>query len=77
MRSTSTTGRTSSLSPLSSIETRYRGLIGLLLISPWLAGLVIFKLVPILASSRFPFQISTCSIPARPALWGSITMATS
>ena len=56
MRTTSTTGRIPSLSPLSSIETRYRGLIGLLLISPWLAGLVIFKLVPIAASFALSFS---------------------
>jgi len=33
-----------------SIETRYKHLIGLMLISPWIIGLVVFKLVPILDS---------------------------
>jgi ABC-type sugar transport system permease subunit len=39
----------------SSIETRYKRQIGLILISPWLIGLVVFKLVPILASLIFSF----------------------
>lgn len=37
-----------------SLETRYKGLIGLILISPWL-GLIIFKLVPILSSLVISF----------------------
>jgi multiple sugar transport system permease protein len=38
-----------------SIETRYKRKIGLFLISPWLIGLLIFKLVPILASLGISF----------------------
>jgi multiple sugar transport system permease protein len=40
---------------LSSTETRFKGWIGVILISPWLIGLVIFKLLPILASLFFSF----------------------
>ena len=38
-----------------SVETRFKRQIGLLLISPWLIGLVLFKLAPILASFVFSF----------------------
>ena len=38
-----------------SIETQYKRLIGLMLISPWLIGFIIFKLVPILSSLVFSF----------------------
>jgi multiple sugar transport system permease protein len=39
----------------SSIETKYKRLIGLMLISPWLIGLIVFKLVPILSSLVISF----------------------
>jgi multiple sugar transport system permease protein len=38
-----------------SIETRFKRQIGLILISPWLLGLLLFKLAPILASFVFSF----------------------
>ena len=38
-----------------SIETQYKRLIGLMLISPWLMGLIVFKLVPILSSLVISF----------------------
>ena len=38
-----------------SIETRFKRQVGLLLISPWLVGLLVFKLAPILASLVFSF----------------------
>lgn len=38
-----------------ALETRYKRLIGLMLISPWLMGLAVFKLVPILASLVLSF----------------------
>jgi multiple sugar transport system permease protein len=38
-----------------SLETKYKRLIGLMLISPWLLGFIIFKLVPILSSLVFSF----------------------
>ena len=38
-----------------SIETRFKHQVGLLLISPWLVGLLAFKLVPILASLVLSF----------------------
>ncbi|HEX5839628.1 MAG TPA: sugar ABC transporter permease [Anaerolineales bacterium] len=38
-----------------SIETRFKRQVGLLLISPWLVGLLVFKLAPILTSLVFSF----------------------
>src|SRR5678815_5683968 len=38
-----------------SVETRFKRQIGLMLISPWLLGLLLFKLAPILASFVFSF----------------------
>ena len=38
-----------------SMETRFKRQVGLILISPWLIGLLLFKLVPILASFVFSF----------------------
>jgi len=38
-----------------SVETRFKRQVGLLLIAPWLVGLLIFKLVPILASLALSF----------------------
>lgn len=38
-----------------SLETRFKRQIGLMLISPWLIGLVLFKLAPIVASFVFSF----------------------
>ena len=32
-----------------SVETRFKRMVGLMLISPWLIGLVLFKLAPIIA----------------------------
>ena len=39
-----------------SVETRFKRQVGLLLIAPWLVGLLIFKLVPILASLALSFM---------------------
>jgi multiple sugar transport system permease protein len=44
-----------SAEPRPSLETRYKYWIGLILVSPWLLGLLIFKLVPILASLALSF----------------------
>ncbi|HXD11851.1 MAG TPA: sugar ABC transporter permease [Anaerolineales bacterium] len=41
--------------PRVSVETRFKRQVGLMLISPWLIGLVLFKLAPILASFFFSF----------------------
>ena len=41
--------------PRSSVETRFKRQVGLILISPWLIGLLLFKLAPILASFVFSF----------------------
>ena len=38
-----------------SVETRFKRQVGLLLIAPWLLGLLLFKLLPILASLAFSF----------------------
>src|SRR5215510_13541861 len=38
-----------------SVETRFKRQVGLVLIAPWLLGLLIFKLVPILASLALSF----------------------
>ena len=38
-----------------SIETRFKRHMGLILISPWLIGLLVFKLAPIIASFYFSF----------------------
>ena len=38
-----------------SVETRFKRMVGLMLISPWLIGLVLFKLAPIIASFVFSF----------------------
>lgn len=46
---------TPAMNTKSSIETKYKHLIGLMLISPWIIGFVIFKLVPILASLFISF----------------------
>lgn len=44
-----------STQPKVSFETRYKYWVGLILVSPWLAGLLIFKLAPILASLTLSF----------------------
>jgi len=41
--------------PRVSVETRFKRQVGLILISPWFIGLVLFKLAPILASFVFSF----------------------
>ena len=41
--------------PRPSVETRFKRQVGLMLISPWLIGLVLFKLAPIVASFFFSF----------------------
>ena len=41
--------------PRASVETRFQRQVGLILISPWLIGLLIFKLAPILASFILSF----------------------
>lgn len=38
-----------------SVETRFKGRVGLMLISPWLAGLLLFQIVPILTSLILSF----------------------
>ena len=38
-----------------SVETRFKSKVGLMLISPWLLGLLLFKLAPIIASFVFSF----------------------
>ena len=38
-----------------SVETRFKSKVGLMLISPWLLGLFLFKLAPIIASFVFSF----------------------
>lgn len=38
-----------------SVETRFKSKVGLMLISPWLIGLLLFKLAPIIASFVFSF----------------------
>ncbi len=55
MQTTYTLGKKASVAPAVSIETRYKHQIGLMMISPWLIGLVVFKLVPILASLILSF----------------------
>lgn len=55
MQSTSVIERKVSASAPPSIETRYKHQIGLMLISLWLFGLLVFKLVPILASLLLSF----------------------
>ena len=55
MQLTSLLKRNISVTPQTSVETRFKRQIGLMLISPWLLGLLIFKLVPILASLALSF----------------------
>lgn len=55
MQSTSMIENKISVRSRVSAETRYKRQIGLFLISPWLIGLLIFKLVPILASLGISF----------------------
>jgi len=55
MQTTQTLGKNGMVAPSVSIETRYKHQIGLMLISPWLIGLVVFKLVPIIASLVLSF----------------------
>lgn len=55
MQSTSALRNKISVHPRFSAETRYKRHIGLILISPWLIGLLIFKLLPILASLGISF----------------------
>jgi multiple sugar transport system permease protein len=55
MQTTSILKKTLSVVPRVSAETRFKRQIGLMLISPWLFGLLIFQLVPILASLALSF----------------------
>jgi multiple sugar transport system permease protein len=55
MQLTSAIRDKAAVQPGNSIETRFKRHIGLLLICPWLIGLLIFKLVPILASLVYSF----------------------
>ena len=55
MQLTALLKRNISATPRTSVETRFKRQIGLMLISPWLLGLLIFKLVPILASLVLSF----------------------
>lgn len=55
MQTTSVLKKTLSVTPRSSVETRFKRQIGMMMISPWLLGLLIFKLLPILASLALSF----------------------
>lgn len=55
MQSTAAVQKKISVHQRLSVETRFKRQIGLFLISPWLIGLLIFKLVPILASLGISF----------------------
>lgn len=55
MQSTSVVPKKIAVHPRLSVETRYKRQIGLILISPWLIGLLIFKLLPIFASLGISF----------------------
>jgi multiple sugar transport system permease protein len=55
MQSTSAVPNKISVHPRVSAETRFKRQIGLFLISPWLIGLLMFKLLPILASLGISF----------------------
>ena len=55
MQLTALLKRNISVTPQTSVETRFKRQIGLMLIAPWLLGLLIFKLVPILASLALSF----------------------
>src|SRR5215510_3211996 len=55
MQITTALKKTLSITPRASVETRFKRQIGLILISPWLLGLLIFKLIPILASLVLSF----------------------
>ena len=55
MQTTSILKENISAVPRDSVETRFKRHIGLMLISPWLVGLLIFRLAPILASLVFSF----------------------
>jgi multiple sugar transport system permease protein len=55
MQTTSTFKKIISVTPRASVETRFKRQVGLMLISPWLIGLLIFQLAPILASLVLSF----------------------
>lgn len=55
MQSTSVLPNKKSESLRPFIETRFKQQVGLFLISPWLVGLLVFKLAPILTSLAFSF----------------------
>ena len=55
MQITTLLRKNTSAAPPVSAETRFKRQIGLMLISPWLLGLLLFKLAPIIASLVFSF----------------------
>ena len=55
MQSSSVLKKSIATIPRSSVETRFKRQVGLMLIAPWLIGLLIFKLLPILASLALSF----------------------
>jgi multiple sugar transport system permease protein len=55
MQTTSIFRKIISVTPRASVETRFKRQVGLMLISPWLIGLLIFQLAPILASLVLSF----------------------
>jgi len=55
MQITSILKKNISAAPRASVETRFKRQVGLMMISPWLIGLLLFKLAPILASMVFSF----------------------
>ena len=55
MQTTSVLKKTLSVTSRPSVETRFKRQIGMMMISPWLLGLLIFKLLPILASLALSF----------------------
>ena len=55
MQSSSVLKKSIATIPRASVETRFKRQVGLMLIAPWLIGLLIFKLLPILASLALSF----------------------
>jgi len=70
MQSTSLLEKKTSIQPRLSAETRYKRQIGLFLISPWLIGLLVFKLIPILASLVISFTNYQLLGPDKPHFIG-------
>lgn len=70
MQSTSLLEKKISIQPRLSAETRYKRQIGLFLIFPWLIGLLVFKLIPILASLVISFTNYQLLGPDKPHFIG-------